>query len=93
VVDGAHRTHRLEDGTGQRGQVPRIQFVQVEAVRLPVFVQADRHVPGRERGQPLKMQLHLGGPGGSVVAVQVEARGVFARAQLAALGVEARANP
>ena len=62
-------------------------------MRFPIFVQADGHVPRRERGQPLQMELHLDGSGGSVVAVQVEASGIFARAQLAALRVEARANP
>lgn len=62
-------------------------------MRFPIFVQADGHVPGRERGQPLQMQLHLDGPGGPVVAVEVETGGVFSRAQIAALGVEAGANP
>ena len=60
---------------------------------LPIFVQANRDIPRWERGQPLEVEPDLGRAGGPVVAVQVDASGIFPRTQLAALGVEAGANP
>lgn len=70
-----------------------IEFVEVEAVGFPVFVQAEGEVEGRLRCEPARVGEHFRRDGRVVFAVEVDAAGVFAAVEREASRVEAWAQP
>jgi len=98
AVDGRGRIDRTvrRDGVDHRareaGAKFRVQLVEIEAGGLPVFVDAERDVEARLMAEPGDVRANLGGAEILIVAVEVDALGVFARAANEARGVEQRAQ-
>ena len=88
-----HRTDFLDgfdDFFRQRWLVVRVLFVKIKAVRFPVFVQAEIQVKARLAFQPGDVRAGFGGFRIAIIAVQIDAVGVFALVQREADGIQAR---
>ena len=91
-VDRAGRPHRFNDRLGKSRPSAAVQFVEIKSLCLPVFVQAKREVERRLPLQPGDMGADLRRNEVAVVAVEVEAAGIFARVRRQADGIEQRTN-
>lgn len=82
-----------EDAVGVAGLVTKIELVEVEASALPVFVEVDRAVELRNVAlDPAGVGADLFGGEVAVVAVEVDAGGVFAGAVGEAVGIQEGAD-
>ena len=74
------------------GEIGGVELVEIEAFRFPVLVEADGEIEVRLVLEPADVGADFGGGEVLVVAVEVEAVGVFAGAVEEAGGVEERAE-
>lgn len=81
-----------EHGVDVAGAVGGVELVKIEAFGLPVFVKADREIEIRLVLEPADVGADLGGGEVFVVAVEIEAVGVFTGAAEKTGGVEERAE-
>ena len=91
-VDGAKRARGREDWIGEAGTTLRVEFVEIEACGLPIFMYAEREI---ERGltlQPGDVRAGLDGAEVEVVAVEIESGDIFPCATGEASGVKLGAN-
>jgi hypothetical protein len=75
------------------GAVVGIEFVEVEAKRFPVFVQADGDVEVRLALEPVDVRASFLGFEVEVLAIQIEALRVLAAVGGEARGIQARTEP
>ena len=77
-VDGANFGDCFNHGFGQGSAVVGVLFVEIKAVRFPVFVQQEAKVEVRLAFEPGDVRGDFLGGGFQVVAVQIDAAGILA---------------
>ena len=65
--------HASDDGFGERREAVRIQLIEVESVRLPVFVEAKAKIEARLALQPCDVRQGFRSLGRAVLAVEIDA--------------------
>ena len=93
TVYRANPLYLLQDDLGQRGQIVRIEFIEVESRRLPVFMKAKTQIEIWLGLQPFDVDQRLLGLGLAKLAVQVQSVGVLPAVLNEPFGIEARAQP
>lgn len=90
--DGENGVNGVENLAAEGRDSRRVYFVEVEAGRLPIFMEGKVKIVRGGAVDPLFVGDGFGGAGIEVVAVHVDAVGGFARAGGPSAGIEERAN-
>ena len=93
LINRAFLGDTVDNGFRERREAVRIQLIEVESVRFPIFVEAKAKIEAWLAPQPSNVRQGFLGLGRAILAVEIEAFAILPVVQNKAHRVQARAKP